>query len=431
MKLKSLSVRNFKPFDDTGITIAPGRITVLIGANGSGKSSLLQAMLALKQSTQTTTNLLNLNGSLIRLGAFRDVVHGQEAGLDIGIAVSYMYHYALPDECQSVLPPSGIFDYTLTSNPNSGEHKAVLRHDAKTWIEAKAGPSKSFVNPSTLVFPGIAKLNLTVSPFVGQPIMAQLAEPLDPERAGTVTTDLNNVLATIQTNLQEYFLVPAMRGFDQLAYSVMQGGLAEDLTVADSPEQLASLIANTIGARSELLDEVSDRISAIFGTERRQLRTRVRNARISGEISRARSSINLFNEAFGLNQLVALLLWIAKAPRGAVIGVEEPEIHLHPRAQAALCDVLIDAALAEDKQLILTTHSEHILMGLLGSVARGRIPPEDLAVYEFESADGVAHCERLEVNPYGQVQGGLRAFMEVDLDQIDQLISTRLRGGRA
>jgi predicted ATPase len=45
-----------------------------------------------------------------------------------------------------------------------------------------------------------------------------------------------------------------------------------------------------------------------------------------------RGNINLFNEAFGLNQLVAPLLWLSKVPRGSVIGIEDPEIHLHPRA---------------------------------------------------------------------------------------------------
>lgn len=121
---------------------------------------------------------------------------------------------------------------------------------------------------------------------------------------------------------------------------------------------------------------------------------------------------------------------MARAPAGSVIGIEELEIHLHPRAQAALCDVFVDIATGEQKQLILTTHSEHILMGLLTAVAQGRLKPDDLSVYEFGRTDGSATAHRLEVNEQGQIQGGLREFMEVDMKEIGDLIAARFREGR-
>jgi len=145
------------------------------------------------------------------------------------------------------------------------------------------------------------------------------------------------------------------------------------------------------------------------------------------EMKSGKTSVNLVNEAFGLNQLIAPLLWLSKTPDGAIVGIEEPEIHLHPRAQAALCDVFVDVATREDKQLMLTTHSEHILMGLLTAVADGRLKPEDLAVYEFQREGGVARAERLEVNGYGQIAGGLKGFLEADLDEIGALIEARFR----
>ena len=51
--------------------------------------------------------------------------------------------------------------------------------------------------------------------------------------------------------------------------------------------------------------------------------------------------------------------------------IEEPEIHLHPKAQAELAEVLTEVALEEDKQVIMTTHSEHITGRLLTLVAEG------------------------------------------------------------
>jgi predicted ATPase len=141
----------------------------------------------------------------------------------------------------------------------------------------------------------------------------------------------------------------------------------------------------------------------------------------------SRGNINLFNEAFGLNQLIAPLLWLSKTPSDSTIAIEEPEVHLHPRAQAALCELFVEIATQEQKQLILTTHSEHILMALLTAVAKGQLKPADLAVYEFSRHGDTARAERLAVNQHGQIEGGLRGFLEVDMDEIGDLIKARFQ----
>ncbi len=74
---------------------------------------------------------------------------------------------------------------------------------------------------------------------------------------------------------------------------------------------------------------------------------------------------------------------------------------------------------------MLTTHSEHVLMGLLTAVADGRLSPADLAVYELRREGSASRAERLEVNEYGQIAGGLGGFLEVDVDQLGKLIEAR------
>ena len=70
--------------------------------------------------------------------------------------------------------------------------------------------------------------------------------------------------------------------------------------------------------------------------------------------------VNIVSEGFGANSLIMLLLQLVSADKGATVMIEEPEIHLHPKAQAELASVLAEVALEEDKQVIMTTHSEHI-----------------------------------------------------------------------
>jgi len=76
---------------------------------------------------------------------------------------------------------------------------------------------------------------------------------------------------------------------------------------------------------------------------------------------------------------------------------------------------------------MLTTHSEHILMSLLGGVASSRLQPEDLAVYELYREGDTARAKRLAVNQYGQIEGGLREFMEVDIEKVGELVASRFR----
>ena len=96
-----------------------------------------------------------------------------------------------------------------------------------------------------------------------------------------------------------------------------------------------------------------------------------------------------------------LLLQLVSAEKGATVMIEEPEIHLHPKAQAELAEVLTEVALEEDKQVIMTTHSEHITGRLLTLVAEGKLAPDDVAIYAFEKdTKGVCTAKDLE-NQYG------------------------------
>jgi predicted ATPase len=130
--------------------------------------------------------------------------------------------------------------------------------------------------------------------------------------------------------------------------------------------------------------------------------------------------VSLAAEGFGTNALVQLLFELARALGGATVLMEEPEIHLHPKAQAELASVIVEEAKASNKQVIMTTHSEHIAGRLLTLVAEGKVSPEEVAIYSFEKDDetGVCSASEIEVTPRGQVMGGLRSFFETDLDEM-------------
>ena len=133
--------------------------------------------------------------------------------------------------------------------------------------------------------------------------------------------------------------------------------------------------------------------------------------------------VNIVSEGFGSNALILLLMQLTSAVTGATVLIEEPEIHLHPKAQAELASVLAEEAKAEKKQLIMTTHSEHILGRLLTLVAEKELSKEDLAIYTFEKdKEGVCTARAIEVTEDGRVIGGLKDFFDTDLAELDRYI---------
>jgi predicted ATPase len=130
------------------------------------------------------------------------------------------------------------------------------------------------------------------------------------------------------------------------------------------------------------------------------------------------------NEGTGASQLPFILLPIALCPFGETMMISEPEAHLHPCAQSELARLFIRISSSEKKQLLVETHSEHILNTLLHAVAKGDLEKEDLAIYYFEQQDGTASVRRLVIDGYGRVEGGLPGFFDQSLTELTEYLET-------
>lgn len=113
---------------------------------------------------------------------------------------------------------------------------------------------------------------------------------------------------------------------------------------------------------------------------------------------------------FGVSQVLPALVLLYYAPEESTVILEQPEIHLHPAVQSALADVIITTVKSRNIQVILESHSEHLLQRLLRRIAEGKdspypaILPPDVKLFFCQNTRGVSHLNELKVNLFGSIE---------------------------
>lgn len=126
--------------------------------------------------------------------------------------------------------------------------------------------------------------------------------------------------------------------------------------------------------------------------------------------------INLADAGAGLAALFPIVVALSFYPEGSTVFIEHPEMHLHPKLQYELAGFFLMVSEKRDYQLIIETHSEHLLYGLLNAVSQKRLKPEELTIYSTRKEGGRSVFEKMMVHEDGSLEGNLSDFLEADID---------------
>ena len=397
--LQQLTLENFKGLKSAKVDF--GRITVLIGPNGTGKSSISQALMLLRQSLGTVE--LRTNGPLINLGTFDDVLTKgvSKREIRIGLSVSVGAHVAFG------ITSGASYSYSAYFGPKVISFDAAIVSEKKKLLYAKGGGGINSVHPTEVVSHfGEAGLLLHLGSIetIAQPIRVTGSSwPSEFDNVGRAfNMETQEFLSTIASLLGKTYYVPAIRGLDQPEYV-----LGTESRTDFAPGQNAEVASTFAYAGRDVAELVSIWAESITGSDIDA--SVVPGRRVTIRSYAAAGGIPVIGDGFGTNQLVQLLLTLAIVPSGSVLAIEEPEIHLHPKAQKNLCDILVKIGKAHDKQIILSTHSEHVLFRFVEAVRNKTLTRDELAIYYFEEKGKEPY--RVEQDKYGDIYDWGRNFL--------------------
>jgi energy-coupling factor transporter ATP-binding protein EcfA2 len=427
--LKSVRLKNFKLHEDTLIEAAP--ITVFIGPNNSGKSSIFQALLLLRQASLRNDQYLcqpsagyQLRGPepfqyspqvTVDLGEFEEVLQSgtNEAQFDFSGRVKVPQNPFIFGEVE-VAARLIIKENRLVFH--SGSLEAAGKKTSWEFLQGTT-PRTVYLDAAGMRF-GLrpeATFRLIVAGGYGP------SGEITPE-AAVKLNELSNWLGGVTIHLlRSVHPIFPLRGFEEWGYPITEQspGTLEFMTLHDR----ALALPNALASDRRLKSTLSARLEEIFGISIDFETVRGKRLKIWARHGGNASRDTLFiNEGTGASQIPFILVPLLLTPSSETVMVTEPEVHLHPEAQSKITSMLLSVAKKENIQLLIETHSEHVLHKLLHAVGKGELAREELALYYFENKNGTAKVRRLDVNDKGQVDGGLPGFFDQSLAELTEYL---------
>ena len=116
------------------------------------------------------------------------------------------------------------------------------------------------------------------------------------------------------------------------------------------------------------------------------------------------AEVTLADLGHGVSDLFPLLVHCYYVPEGSTLILEQPGVHLHPMAQVQLADLFLDVIAERNLQILVESHSEHLLTRLQRCIAEKKIAEDKMALYFCRNNDGASTIEQLEVNESGDIK---------------------------
>jgi len=451
--ITSLEINNFKSWQTTGrMRLAP--ITALFGSNSSGKTSLLQLLLMLKQTTESSdrSQVLNLGDehSMVELGVLPDLLYGH----DLGQPLSWHIAWQLPQLLKVDDPAQkGVarfqddtleFSTTIAWRANGDDSIALSQNLPKGRVMVRSMAYHFANHEFGMRLKGEIKTEyeLYSSPVGFEFIRTRgrawsLPIPVKcygfPDQARAYYQNagfLSDFELELEQLCNRIFYLGPLREYPRRQYTWAgaqpadmgrRGERVVDALLA-SRESGITLARGRGRKRLTLEERVAvwlKELGLIDTFEVRLIAPGSKLYQVWVRRSAKSPEVLITDVGFGVSQILPVLALCYYAPEGSTIILEQPEIHLHPRVQAGLADVFIDAMKTRNIQIILESHSEHLLRRLQRRIAEEEIRSDQAALY-FCTTDkqGASQLQTLDLDHFGNITNWPRDFFGDEFGEI-------------
>ena len=401
--ITELRSQNFKSWQDTG-TLQFAPLTGLFGANSSGKTSILQVLLMLKQTVDRPPDwneplYFGNEESLVNLGNFGTVIHKHKQDLSLDISVSWKSSTVV--DINKYIRFYNLNVETLSSSQGD--------RDRSEEISFSTNIARGVVNNSYYVT-DLYRFDVQ-QPDLFRCYGFRTARNQIMEISSRFERDFENLFSQI------LYLGP-LREHPRHRYT-WEGDHPKGIG-QEGEKAISALLSGRIRHLSidEQILNWLQRLELIDSYNLRPISDTNQDYEFLVKQYKGGPEVRLTDVGFGVSQVLPVLILCYYAPEGSILILEQPEAHLHPKVQSELADVLIDVVKNRNIQIILESHSAHLLHRLQRRIAEEQISADDTALYFCQINDGTSEIERLKVDEYGNIRNWPQNFFGDDMGDL-------------
>jgi hypothetical protein len=450
--LTRLRVKNFKSWADTGeLRLAP--LTGLFGPNSSGKTSILQALLMLKQTSesQDPKRVLHFGDdrSYVDLGTYYDTVRGHVTGRALAFSFSWCLEKPLeiPDPESQSKPLYRVEAPTFAATVREESGQPFVQHFAYSFGTHQFGMELKPANGGK----GKRNYDLIHGDYPVRRVPGR-RWPLPPpvrlygfpsEAVGYYQN--TGFLPTFALSFEELFARMAylgpLRDYPKRSYVWAgerpvdvgrRGELAIPALLAAEADRLTSGRGKGKGRRyapiQQRIAEWLKECEMIHSFSLKSLAENRKDYELRVRKSQSSTEVLITDVGFGVSQLLPVLVLCYYVPEGSIILLEQPEIYLHPSVQANLADVFIDVVKERRVQIILESHSEHLLRRLQRRIAEKSLASDRTALYFCQMENGMSRAETLHLDLFGNISNWPQGFFGDELGELAAMTKAQMEG---
>ena len=376
--IKQLDLKTFKCFESLHLPLAP--LTLLSGTNASGKSSVLQSLVLLYQTMQESewSARIFLNGSVCQLGTVTDVVDKNSGtnSFEIGLTDDDTdCHWCFVGDRSDMSMQVAKIEIRGDKTDKTDTLHYLLPINAKETAQALVGPIK----------------NLT---YIGA------------EREGP------REVYPLEDQYSVTRVGPRGENAVSVLYRSRDEPISDSLIIADH----APTLRHQVGARLDTffpgcvvdVQQVQNVNAITLG---------IRTSEITG-------FVRPIHSGFGITQILPIIISALSVPKGSLLLIENPEVHLHPAGQALMGRFLAGVA-HSGIQVIVETHSDHFMDGVRIAVRDGLISSNEAAFHYFERNESQSVVTSPEVDADGRLSQWPPGFFDQHGENMMRLLAPR------